>query len=99
MTGKLCTICGALAIVCAGPSFAQERFDSPEAAAQAVIDAADNHDSARVSAIFGPHATGILTSGNAAQDREEQAEFARLGRAKHRLEVSPLDPDRVILAL
>ena len=58
MTGKLCTICAAMAIACAAPSIAQERFDSPEAAAQAVIDAADNHDSARLSAIFGPQAKG-----------------------------------------
>ena len=64
MTGRLCTIYAALAIACAAPSIAQERFDSPEAAAQAVIDAADSHDSARLLAIFGPRGKGILTSGD-----------------------------------
>ena len=99
MTGRLCTICAAMAIACAAPSIAQERFDSPEAAAQAVIDAVDSHDSARLSAIFGPQARGILTSGDPAQDRAEQAEFARLARAKHRLEISPMHPNRAILAI
>jgi hypothetical protein len=99
MTGKFCTVCAAMAIVCTTPSLAQERFDSPDAAAQAVIDAVDNHDSARLLAIFGPRASGILTSGTPAQDRAEQAEFARLARAKHRIESSPMHPNRAILAI
>jgi hypothetical protein len=99
MTGRLYSICAAMVIVCAAPSIAQERFDSPEAAAQAVIDAAEHQDSARLSAIFGSRATGILTSGDSTQDRGEQAEFARLARAKHRLEMSPVRPNRAILAV
>lgn len=99
MSGRLCAVCAAMTMACAAPSIAQERFDSPEAAAQAVIDAVDNHDSARLSAIFGPRAKEILTSGDAAQDRDEQTEFARLARAKHRLEISPINPNRAILAI
>jgi hypothetical protein len=78
---------------------AQERFDSADAAAQAVIDAADAHDSARLMAIFGPRAKETLTSGDAAQDRAEQTEFARLARTKHRLEISHMNPNRAILAI
>jgi hypothetical protein len=33
MTGRLCTICAALALACAAPLIAQERFDSAEASA------------------------------------------------------------------
>jgi hypothetical protein len=99
MTGRFCTICAALAFACAAPSVAQERFDSAEAAAQAVIDAADKHDSARLAAIFGPRAKDILTSGDAAQDRAEQTEFARLAHAKHRLEIPPMNPNRAVLAI
>ena len=66
---------------------------------QAVIDAADNHDSARLSAIFGPRGKDVLTSGDAAQDRAEQTEFARLARARHRLEIPPMNPNRVVLAI
>jgi len=97
MTNKLFAICAAL--VCAAVSNAQEHFDSAEAAAQAAIQAAQAHDSARLSAIFGPGAKEILTSGDAAQDRAEQAEFARLSLTKHRLEVSPINPNRAILAV
>jgi hypothetical protein len=99
MTGRLFTICAVLAFACAAPTIAQQRFDSAEAAAQAVIDAADAHDSARLAAIFGPQAKETLTSGDAAQDRAEQTEFARLARTKHRLEISPMNPNRAILAI
>jgi hypothetical protein len=99
MTGRFCTIYAALAVACAVPSVAQERFDSAEAAAQAIIDAVDNHDSARLAAIFGSQAKGILTSGDAAQDRDEQTEFARLARTKHRLEISLMNPNRAVLAI
>jgi hypothetical protein len=99
MTRRLGIVCAALAFACVAPSVAQERFDSAEAAAQAVVDAADHHDSARLSAIFGPRGKDVLTSGDAAQDRAEQAEFARLARAKHRLEISRMNPNRAILAI
>ena len=52
-----------------------------------------------MTAILGPRSGGILTSGDAAQDRAEQAEFARLARTKHRLEISSSNPSRAILAI
>ncbi len=79
--------------------FAQERFDSSDAAAQALIDAVAQHNAAQMAAILGPQAKGILTCGNATQDRAEQDEFARLAQAKHRIEVSEMNPNRVILAI
>jgi hypothetical protein len=99
MTDRILIVSAVAALACTAPVFAQERFDSPEAAAQAVIAAVDKHDSAKLTGIFGPHAGEILTSGNAAKDRDEQTEFARLAQAKHRLETSPLNPNRVILAI
>ncbi len=84
---------------CVPAILAQERFDSPEAAASAAIDAAEKHDEARLIAIFGAQAKGVLTSGKPDQDRDEQSEFARMARRKQRLEVSPLNPNRVILAI
>jgi len=99
MTSRLCISYATMALAIAVPSIAQERFDSSEAAAQALIDAVEHHDSARLSAICGSHAHGILTSGDAAQDRREQDEFARLARARHRLEISSANPNRAILAI
>lgn len=98
MTGRLGAIYAA-AMACAVPLLAQQRFDSAEAAAQAVISAAESHDSARLSAIMGPQARGILSSGKPTQDRDEQSEFARLARARHRLEISAINPNRAVLAI
>ncbi|MGA2113140.1 MAG: DUF2950 family protein [Bryobacteraceae bacterium] len=96
MTLKLWITYTAIAVA---PAMAQERFDSAEAAAQAVIEAANNHDSARLTAVLGADARAILTSGDAAQDRAEQTEFANLGHAKHQMEPCPLDPNRMILSV
>lgn len=98
MTGRL-VIVYAAALAFGWPSLAQQRFDSADAAAEALIDAAESHDSAKLSAIFGSRAAGVLTSGKPAQDQQEQTEFARLARARHRLEISRLNPDRAILAI
>ena len=98
MTYKLCGwFVAAMAWV--APAIAQERFDSPEAAAQAIIEAAGAHDNARLLAILGPQAKDILTCGNAQQDRDEQSEFARLAHAKQRIEVSPMNANRAVLAI
>ncbi|MDE3198074.1 MAG: DUF2950 domain-containing protein [Acidobacteriota bacterium] len=83
----------------ASPLHAQQRFDSPEGAVSAVIAAADAHDETQLTAIFGPGAKGILSSGNPEQDHAEQSEFARLARDKHRLETSAMNPNREILAI
>jgi len=99
MIGRLCSILAVVAMFDAGLSFAQERYDSSEAAAQALIDAVDQHDSARLFAILGPNAKGVLTCGDAEQDRREQDEFARMARAKHRIEVSKMNPNRATLAI
>jgi hypothetical protein len=96
MTLKFWIVCTAIAIA---PAMAQERFDSPEAAAQAVIEAANNHDAARLTAVLGAEARAILTSGDAAQDRAEQTEFANLAHTKHQLQPCPLDENRVILSV
>lgn len=105
ITGRPHRICTALALAaaCAMPlaaqATAQERFDTSEAAAQALIDAVASHNTVRLTALLGPQAKDILTSGDPTQDRAEQEEFARLARAKHRLEVSAMHPNRAILAI
>jgi hypothetical protein len=96
MTTRFWIVFTALTIA---PAMAQERFNTPEAAAQAVIDAANYHDSARLTAILGAAARAILTSGDAAQDRAEQTEFANLAHTKHQLEPCPFDENRVILSV
>ncbi len=99
MTNLVLSACVAMAFFGATSAFAQQRFDSADAATQALIDSAERHDAARLTAIFGPQGNAILTSGNPAQDRAEQSEFSQLARMKHRLVNDPRNPNRVILSI
>jgi len=72
-------------------------FDTPEAAAQAVIDAASRNDVAALNAIFGPNCKGIITSGDPKQDEQERAQFARMAQSKHHIEKDPMNLHRVML--
>ena len=99
MTMNILTKYMLAAFILAATLSAQERFDSADAAAQAVIDATLNHDRARLAAIFGPAGNEILTSGNPGQDLAEQSEFSQLAGAKHQLEADPRNPHRMILSI
>jgi hypothetical protein len=99
MTKGILTTYVALVFGLASPAFAQEHFDSADAAAQALIDSAGKHDGTQLAAIFGPQGNAILTSGNAARDRADQAEFSQLAAAKYRLIADPRNSNRVILAI
>jgi hypothetical protein len=72
-------------------------FDSPDAAAKAVIAAAEKNDVAALDAIFGANSKAILTSGDPKQDANERAQFARVARTKYRIEKDPMNLHRVIL--
>jgi len=80
-------------------SFAQQTFDSPEAAADALIQAAAKNDTAQIGKIFGAQGQQILTSGNTNQDQAERAEFAKLAGEKHNVDVDTRNPNRAILTV
>lgn len=77
----------------------QKTFDSPEAAAQALIDATTHNDTAALAALFGPNGHQILTSGNPQQDQTERQEFAQSAARKHQLEPSTLNRNVMILVV
>ena len=78
---------------------AQKTFDTPQAAANALIAAASDNSTAELDAIFGPQGKTILTSGNPAQDKSEREEFATIARDKHQLERDSMDRNRMILSI
>jgi len=78
---------------------AQASFDSAEAAAQALIDAASKNDTDQLTNIFGPNAMQILTSGDPAKDQAERQEFSQLVQRKHKLEKSTLNMNVMILTV
>jgi len=50
----------------------QATFDSPEAAVQALIDAASKDDTAKLTSLFGGNGKQLLTSGDAQKDKAER---------------------------
>lgn len=89
---------GTVLAIC-GPVFAQQAFDSPEAAANALIQAASNNDTTQMRTIFGQQGQRILTSGNTEQDKAERAEFSRLATQQHKVEIDPRNPNRALLSV
>jgi hypothetical protein len=77
----------------------QQTFDSPDAAVQALIDAASKNDTATLKTLLGSSAKGILTSGNPQQDQAERQEFAQIANAKHQLERSAINSHVRILVI
>jgi hypothetical protein len=78
---------------------AQTTFESPEAATQALIDAASKNDVATLRAVLGSSAKGILTSGDPKQDEAERQEFAKIATQKHHLEKSSMNAHIMVLLI
>ena len=79
------------------PSMQPRMFDSPEAAVKALTDAVSNDDTLEMKAVLGSDAKGILTSGDAGQDRDERREFSKLASEKHRVEHSSMNSKTAVL--
>jgi hypothetical protein len=81
------------------PKIPQKTFDSPEAATDALIDAASKNDVAGLKGILGSSAKGILTSGDPKQDEAERQEFAKIATEKHHLEQSSMNSKVMVLLI
>jgi hypothetical protein len=64
-------------------------FDSPQQAADALVDAAERFDEVALAQIFGPGGEDIAFSGEYAQDRKHAADFAAEAREKKSVSVDP----------
>src|SRR5271170_1586385 len=71
------------------PSGGAELFDSPQAAADAVLKAASDYDTDALAKIFGPDGKEIYATGDAVQDKNRAESF--VAEAKEKMEVS-VDP-------
>jgi hypothetical protein len=88
-----------LAAALSAGALGQQTFDSPRSAAEAVIQAAENHDETQLGNIFGPVGKYILTSGDKAQDRQEETDFAQAARKKYELIPDGRSANRMILSI
>ena len=74
---------------------AQRTFATPQEAVQATIDAAEHNDTAALLQLFGPDGKDIVESGDAAEDKDSRAEFARSAHEKLQIDEDRLTSDRV----
>jgi hypothetical protein len=70
---------------CVSPASAQQRFDTPEAAVEALVAAAKANDRKTVLTILGPNAQEIVSSGDPVEDANTKKQFLDAYDAKHRV--------------
>ncbi len=80
-----------------GTATGAKTFDSPEKAADALIDAAGKFDVAALAQIFGPGGEDIAFTGEVAQDRKHSLDFATEAREKKHVSVDPNNGNRAFL--
>jgi hypothetical protein len=95
MTG-LTLIPAVAALLLAQPA-GERNFATPQEAAQALVDAAGQNDTAALMKIFGPQGVDIVQSGDAAQDKDSRAEFARRAHEKMEVRIEPSNPNRAVI--
>ena len=74
-----------------------KRFDTPQQAADVLIDAADKFDVLALAQIFGPDGDDIVFSGEFPQDRKHAADFVAQAREKKSVSVDPKSGNRAFL--
>jgi hypothetical protein len=79
------------------PSASITTFDTPQQAADALVEAADKFDVVALSYMFGPGGEGVVFTGEFAQDRKHAADFAAEAREKKRVSVDPKGGNRAFL--
>jgi hypothetical protein len=79
------------------PSASITAFDTPQQAADALVEAADKFDVVALSYIFGPGGEGVVFSGEFAQDRKHAADFAAQAREKKTVSVDSKSGNRAFL--
>jgi Protein of unknown function (DUF2950) len=75
----------------------ERTFATPQDAAQALVDAAGQNDTAALMKLFGPQGSDIVKSGDPAEDKNARAEFARRAHEKMTVQVEPSNPNRAVI--
>jgi hypothetical protein len=74
-------------------------FQTPQAAADALVAAAEEWDVPALEAIFGPGGKEILHTGEPARDREIASEFAKQARTKMEVSIDPKSKKRAFISI
>jgi hypothetical protein len=97
LRASLLTLAMALTLREAASQASEQTFSTPQAAAQALVDAAARNDTAALLQLLGPGGKDIVQSGDAAGDKAARAEFAQRARAKLRMEPDHDNPNRATI--
>jgi hypothetical protein len=79
------------------PASPTRSFDTPQQAADVLVEAADRFDVVALGQIFGPGGEDIVFSGEYAQDRQHAANFVAEAREKKSVSVDPKGSTRAFL--
>jgi hypothetical protein len=77
----------------------QEQFDTPQQAAEALIQVAGDFDMVAAKNILGPESTDIVSSEDPVADKNEAQAFAAKAKEKLSIDVDKRDPNRAIIAV
>ena len=77
----------------------QSMFDSSQAAADALVKAAESLDVPSMLKILGPNSRDLVVSGDSVVDKTRATDFARLAREKQQVNVDPKNPNRAELVV
>ena len=99
VTGALCAASAYLAAQRPAAQAGQQQpgFDKPEAAADALIEAAQRYDVPALEKILGPNSENIVSSKDPVQDRNRAREFSAKAAEKTLVEVDPKNSGRATL--
>lgn len=93
-SGLLCCISQAAPEAVAS---AQKQFDTPEQAAESLIQASSSFDAAALKEILGPDSEDIISSEDPVMDKERVLAFAAKAKTKQAVEIDATTPDQAIL--
>jgi hypothetical protein len=80
-------------------STAPKAFDTPQQAADALINAAGAYDVPELMAIFGPDGKDFVASADPVEDKNNAAAFAADARAKNSISIDPAKPNRATIVV
>ena len=78
---------------------AQEAFDSPQQAANSLIEAAGQFDVPSLMKMFGPSGADFVASADPVEDKKIAIAFAAKAREKNSVAVNPQSPNRAVLVV
>ena len=81
----------------AAPAYQGRTFETPQQAADALVDAADKFDTTALAQIFGPEGEDIVFSGEYPQDRKHASDFATQAHEKKTVSIDPNSGSRAFL--